>query len=712
LAATTELVLLRRAQAMAGIGAWQCGPGGADLCWSQPCWALLGLPSGTPQPSWHAALALLAPVSAQLLQNAVLAVQQPGATVRSFNLQLHLQGDAAAPALRCTGQAVNDDGACWVVGHWHAPMASNLGATATLRTGANQTQPSPAGDGIKTHLPGPSPAVPLSAQEAWRILDIAANQVGFGFGYREADGDRAQWSDPLKALFDLPPSAHAPTRQQLLAMLDPADREAVNDSLLNPPLPGELREFEFRLLPNAKGLQRTLLTRGAVLPTDSPGSRLYFAVIDITQLRARGRERALELHQLHQRLQLATEAAGIGTWEWDTVAGVAKWDAITIALFGLQELAEQRAGQGGLTLDDFYTRIHPSDREALAQRLANTSNGSTGFDPLVRVQLPGGQLRWVQTRGRREVDSSGKVTRRLGVCFDVTERQEAQANRQATAVAEQANAAKTTFLSRMSHELRTPLNAVLGFAQLLTLDTTTPLTDTQRTRVTHIQQAGWHLLSMINDVLDLTHLEAHESPLTLAAVPVHEALQTCLDTVAAQRQRSVDAGVSETAASAPGPASAGYWQTVQLLNRCLPQNANLTVRADAARLAQALVNVVAFLAKRTGLGGTVEISAVACDGDKVSLHVRDDGPPLTAQEMQLLFEPFSRLGPDMPVADSTGVGLTLSKLIVEQMGGQVRVSSGPLRSGGAAAMGGTGGAGEPGGSAGGTLFELLLPSGS
>jgi signal transduction histidine kinase len=447
-------------------------------------------------------------------------------------------------------------------------------------------------------------------------------------------------------------------------------------------------------LPNSQGLQRTLLTRGAVLPTDGPGSRLYFAVIDITQLRQRGRERALQLEQLHQRLQLATEAAGIGTWEWDARTRQGKWDAQAIALFGLQE------HRGDLKAEDFFERIHPDDRADLVARWLDPHSNPSAFDPLVRVLLPGekqpgarpdapAQTRWVQARGRREYDSAGKLLKRVGVCFDVTQRHEAEVNRQAKELAEQANAEKTQFLSRMSHELRTPLNAVLGFAQLLTMDTTAPLAPTQLARVGHIQQAGWHLLSLINDVLDLTHLEAHEAPLVLNAVAVHEALQSCVDAVALQRERAAGG----TASGSPDTA-ASHWQTVQLLNRCLPQNANLTVRADASRLAQALVNVVSFLAKRTGLGGTVEISAMASPGDMVSLLARDDGPPLTADELRLLFEPFSRQGPEMPVVDGTGIGLTLAKLIIEQMGGQLQVSSAPDTT------------------SAGTLFELQLPAGS
>ncbi len=685
MSATTELLMLRRAEALAGIGAWQCGPGGAGLCWSPQCYVVHRLPASQAQPDWATALSLLTPASAQQLQDAVAQVFGNGPGGRSFDLQLHLQTSSPGVALRCTGQLTHIDRQAVLHGSWRADVSTTL----------------------TKQLPGPSPAVPLSAFEAWRVLDMAANQVGIAFGYREADGDRALWSDPLKAMFELPPSAPAPTRLELMQMLDPADRSAVNHSLLNPPPPGEVREFEFRLLPNSQGLQRTLLTRGAVLPTDGAGSRLYFAVIDITQLKQRSRENAQQLEQLHQRLQLATEAAGIGTWEWDARTQQGKWDAQAIAMFGLQDHT------GELTREHFYERIHPDDLAGLMARLEGSAPEPSDFDPLVRVLIPspksdagqtGGapQVRWVQARGRREYDSAGKLVKRVGVCFDVTQRHEAEVNRQAKELAEQANAEKTQFLARMSHELRTPLNAVLGFAQLLTMDTTAPLAPTQLARVGHIQQAGWHLLSLINDVLDLTHLEAHETQLVMGPVPVHEALQSCVDAVAQQRARGqvgLETGTTDTPSF--------NWQTVQLLNRCLPQNANLTVRADSARLAQVLVNVVSFLAKRTGLGGTVEISAVANPGDTVSLLARDDGPPLTEEELRLLFEPFSRQGPEMPVVDGTGIGLTLAKLIVKQMGGQLRVTSGAS----SALPGAT-----PSDSAlftthTGTLFEVQLPSG-
>jgi signal transduction histidine kinase/ActR/RegA family two-component response regulator len=226
---------------------------------------------------------------------------------------------------------------------------------------------------------------------------------------------------------------------------------------------------------------------------------------------------------------------------------------------------------------------------------------------------------------------------------EVTER------RRAEAAAEAANRAKSEFLSRMSHELRTPLNGILGFGQLLELEVKTP---EERESVEHILKGGRHLLGLINEVLDIARIEAGKLSISLEPVLAQDVLGAALDLVrphAAARRVSL-----------PEPAPGDRY-----------------VKADRQRLQQVLLNLLSNAIKYNRDGGRVRVSCDETAAGSVRIAVSDTGAGITPELLGRLFTPFERLGADQGGIEGTGLGLALSKRLVEAMGGTLTVMSTP-----------------------------------
>lgn len=218
--------------------------------------------------------------------------------------------------------------------------------------------------------------------------------------------------------------------------------------------------------------------------------------------------------------------------------------------------------------------------------------------------------------------------------------------------AEQANQAKSQFLSHMSHELRTPLNAILGFAQLLTEDPQLPAP--QRAQVGDILRGARHLLRLINDALDLGSVEAGRLPLEVGPVPLDPLVRQTVGLIEPlARERGVVLRLS----------------TERTLER-------MTVQADATRLQQVLLNLLGNATKYTPLGGAVTLRVEARRGT-ARLAVTDTGPGLSPAQQQRLFTPFERVLPQTQHVEGSGIGLALSRRLMEAMGGDIGVVSQP-----------------------------------
>jgi PAS domain S-box-containing protein len=220
----------------------------------------------------------------------------------------------------------------------------------------------------------------------------------------------------------------------------------------------------------------------------------------------------------------------------------------------------------------------------------------------------------------------------------------------AMAVAEKANLAKSDFLSSMSHELRTPLSAILGFAQLIESGSPSP-TVTQKRSVDQILKAGWYLLDLINEILDLALIESGKLSLSLEPISLSEVMRECQAMIEPQAQKG---GISVA------------FPKIEM---------RYFVEADRTRVKQVLINLLSNAIKYNKSGGTVVVEYVTKTPGRIRICVRDSGDGLTPEKLTQLFQPFNRLGQEASVEEGTGIGLVVCKRLVELMGGAIGVES-------------------------------------
>jgi PAS domain S-box-containing protein len=216
--------------------------------------------------------------------------------------------------------------------------------------------------------------------------------------------------------------------------------------------------------------------------------------------------------------------------------------------------------------------------------------------------------------------------------------------------AENANLAKSNFLSSMSHELRSPLNAILGFAQLMESDSPPP-TSGQKASIDQILQAGWYLLELINEILDLAVIESGKLTLSLEPVSLAEVMLECQDMVAPQVLKH---GVTTIFTGCDTP---------------------FIVRADRTRLKQVLINILSNAIKYNRIGGTVTANCTVSAADRIRITISDTGAGLAPDKLAQLFQSFNRLGQEAGTEEGTGIGLVVSKRLVELMNGIIGVES-------------------------------------
>jgi signal transduction histidine kinase len=353
------------------------------------------------------------------------------------------------------------------------------------------------------------------------------------------------------------------------------------------------------------------------------------------------------LLEANTRWDLAAGAAGVGVFVWHPADDMFELDARARQLYGLALSPDPNLR---VARDDVRARMHPDDRPDVR---ALSQNALTHNEPLrtrFRILMPDASVRHVEAVGtlRRGGSSPGSQPM-FGVLRDVTDEvatAQLQAERDA---AERSAQARSEFLSRLSHELRTPLNAVLGLAQVLEIDAAEPLSTRQRQRVKLILEGGWHLLRLVDDVLDITSIDAGQMSIKPVPTDLRAVLQVSLNLIEPERQR----------------------RAVRIDNRWPAQTAG--VLADPHRLQQVFVNLLSNACKYNTRGGTLTLT-YRVDSDQVCLNFADEGLGIAAEQLGEIFQPFKRLA---QTADEpgTGLGLAVVKLLTEQMGGRIEVTS-------------------------------------
>jgi len=490
--------------------------------------------------------------------------------------------------------------------------------------------------------------------ELMRQFELTTRAAGIGYWCVEAENNRARWSEQTFLLHGLSPEAEAlPMQHWLQHFVHADDREQVQQ---------RYRAWVRRGGPNLVQEMRIVRTDGATRHMLSysrlegpPGRYDFFGVLmDVTERRAA----EAALYQASERAALATRGAGMGTWEQDLISGEAYWDEQMWRLRGLQPRAQP------LNVDERMQLVHPDDRAATLRELTQATQEGRPSNLEFRVRWPDGQWRLIASRSVAVRDAQGRTTRRIGVNWDITDTRNAQLAREEKLLAQRESQAKSQFLSHMSHELRTPLNAVLGFAQLLLADGERVTAETRRRRLEQIHGAGQHLLSLIDDVLDLSSLEGGGIRIAAQSVPLQALVAQTLPLVERQaRQRKVKL-------------RSGALAGVAL--------------ADATRLRQVLLNLLTNAVKYNRDGGQVLVEAEMAEG-AVLLRVSDTGRGMSEAQLQHAFEPFNRLGLENEGIEGTGIGLAIVKALVERMGGTVQARSAPEQ---------------------GSVFEVRLPDGS
>ncbi len=255
-------------------------------------------------------------------------------------------------------------------------------------------------------------------------------------------------------------------------------------------------------------------------------------------------------------------------------------------------------------------------------------------------------------------DRDRKLQGVFAAARDVTERKQFEHELQETntaleaarAGAEKANRAKSEFLSSMSHELRTPLNAVLGFAQLMASEVPAPLAHQQRS-IDQILKGGWYLLRLINEILDLAMIESGKVTMSQESMSLGDVLQDCK-------------GMIE-----PQAAKRGISMTFPKFDKLL------YVHADRTRVKQVMINLLSNAIKYNTAGGSVMVQCALSGKDRVRISVKDTGAGLAPEQLAQLFQPFNRLNQEDSSEEGTGIGLVVTKQLVELMGGQIGVES-------------------------------------
>jgi len=366
------------------------------------------------------------------------------------------------------------------------------------------------------------------------------------------------------------------------------------------------------------------------------------------------KETELRLQETSQRLALATNSASIGIWDYDIVNNVLIWDEQMSRLYGIP------LGEFGGAYEAWQQGVHPEDRQAADLAIHKAIAGTEDFHNIFRVIWKNGEIHHIEAHAMVLRDETGNAQRMIGVNWDISDRKKAEeqlklsAERISLANAELSRAArlKDEFLAGMSHELRTPLNAVLGMSEVLLEEIYGNLTDRQKQSVSLIERSGRHLLTLINDILDLSKIEAGKMSLEINAVQVRQLCKASLSLV------------KELA------------QTKGIEINCNIDPSIGKIELDERRIRQVLINLLSNAIKFTNEGGKVDLSVRCPDAGKIEFSVSDTGIGIAADQMGRLFQPFTQLDNSLSRRYAgTGLGLSLVRRIVELHGGSVSLES-------------------------------------
>lgn len=396
-------------------------------------------------------------------------------------------------------------------------------------------------------------------------------------------------------------------------------------------------QIEYRLRRH-DGEYRYMLARSVpVLETDGSVREWVNTCTDIHERK----QAEIALQQSEQRYSSLIKAIAQIIWIADSEGRVTN----LIDLLNYYGSAE--TSMGGL---GWLELIHPDDRQTTSQIWMQAIETKSLYESECRLRSLDGNYRYFHNRGVPILNSEGMIQEWIGICTDITDRKEAEkALNKAKEAAEAASYAKSEFLANMSHELRTPLNGILGYAQIL--QRSHNLDAEQRSRIDIIYQCGSHLLTLINDILDLSKIEAQKVELIPTDFHFPAFLQGVAEMCRIRAQIKNIEFHYQLAAELP-----------------------IGIRADEKRLRQVLINLVSNAIKFTDVG-SVTFSINYTSEGKIRFQIRDTGIGIVPEKLQIIFQPFEQAGNSRQLIEGTGLGLAISQKIVEFMGSTIEVQS-------------------------------------
>ena len=399
---------------------------------------------------------------------------------------------------------------------------------------------------------------------------------------------------------------------------------------------GKVEQFEFTAR-RRDGLERVMMLNATLYPEQK---LLAGSVVDITERKVS--EQAIL--DVSHRLELAAQAGGIGVWEWNIHDNQLYWDKRMFQIF------QVKPSEFSNSVTDWSRCVLAEDLAQTQEKLQQSIEGDTGFDAEFRIVWPNGQHRAIRAAALLERDSHHQPLRMIGINWDITEnKQKEHELQQAKEAADLANQAKTIFLAHMSHEIRTPLNAILGMGELLQ---ETKLEADQKRYLATSCKASESLLALVNDILDLSKIEAGQMVLATTAMNLHTLVEEIVDI---QQGTAHEKGIPITLTTA--------------------DNLPSIVSGDPDRLRQVLLNLLSNAIKFTHSGG-VKMTVKMAEDDRVMFCVTDSGIGIDADRLEEIFEPFVQADPSTTRRfGGTGLGLTICKKLIDAMGGSIAVES-------------------------------------
>lgn len=474
-------------------------------------------------------------------------------------------------------------------------------------------------------------------EEHEQLLRLSQHSARIGVWKFNLYSRQVEWAENISAMFGRPEGTIERDPKMIREAIRPEDISRINAAIrtcIRRDIPFEI---EHRiLLPD--GQEKWLLEKGAVLRDEYNRPMYLMGVMQDIDSRKRTE---LALAKSDYRLRRANRLAKIGHWEIHLRKGTYYWSDEVFNIFGRDPESFVPEREAVIAL------FHPEDRESAAALFRCCTEKDLREE--LHILLPSGEVRNVLYLSEPVADADGVISKVAGTYQDITdlkrtERELIRARREA----EQASLAKTEFLSRVSHELRTPMNAILGFGQLVEMDP--ELSEENKDNIGEIMKAGHHLLGLINEVLDLSRVESGCIGLTLGPVPIAPLIEESLRMVRP---------LAETGRVILSHLELG----------------DFVVAADRTRLKQVVINLLSNAIKYNNRGGRVKIDVRRKGEERVRIYIRDTGRGIPSEKLDELFVPFNRLAENCDEIEGTGIGLSITKLLVMMMGGEIGVES-------------------------------------